>query len=237
MIEIFRWIRSHERDESGPVTVLIGGWAVYSYNPWYGSVDIDLVTNSRSRQDLMWYLRNERGFLPQRDRMAPTTVVKIVPKGKILIDFGSREETYMFEGRHEECPFSLLDGHTKVREISTGFPVIVPDQALLIIFKLKAVWDRSSRIKNRISIDKEWDSSKLRKDRADILALIDPEIRGREIDIRYLGEKLQEYPFLVELLREIPEDIDAINMYRRMSQENVRACIENLLLLALEDRR
>jgi hypothetical protein len=35
LIEIFRWIRAHERDESGPVTVLIGGWAVYSYNPPY----------------------------------------------------------------------------------------------------------------------------------------------------------------------------------------------------------
>ena len=234
LIEIFRWIRAHEIDESGPVTVLIGGWAVYSYNPWYGSVDIDLVTNSRSRQDLMWYLRNKRGFVPQRDKMAPTTVAKIVPEGKILIDFGSREDTYMFEGRPEVCPFSLLDGHTQVREISNGFPVVVPEQALLIIFKLKAVWDRSFRIQNRTSSDEEWDSSKLRKDRADILALIDPEILGREIDIQYLGKKLQEYPFLVEMLRKIPEDIDAINMYRRMPREIVRNCIENLLLLALD---
>ena len=105
---------------------------------------------------------------------------------------------------------------------------------MLIIFKLKAVWDRSFRIQNRTSCDEEWDSSKLRKDRADILALIDPEILGREIDIQYLGKKLQEYPFLVEMLRKIPEDIDAINMYRRMPREIVRNCIENLLLLALD---
>ena len=85
LMEIFRWIRAHEKDESGPVTVLIGGWAVYSYNPWYGSVDIDLVTNSRSRQNLMWYLRNERGFVFQRDVMVPTTVAKNVPEGKIII--------------------------------------------------------------------------------------------------------------------------------------------------------
>jgi len=36
-------------DERYPLTVLIGGWAVYCYNPWYGSVDIDLVTNSRAQ--------------------------------------------------------------------------------------------------------------------------------------------------------------------------------------------
>ena len=236
LMEIFRWIRAHEKDESGPVTVLIGGWAVYSYNPWYGSVDIDLVTNSRSRQNLMWYLRNERGFVFQRDDMVPTTVAKNVPEGKIIIDFGSREDICRFEGRDEECPFSLLDGRTQVREIVTGFPVIVPEQTLLIIFKLKAVWDRSFRIQNGRSSDEEWETGKLKKDRADILALIDPENRDTEIDIQYLGERLQEHPFLVQMLREIPEDMDAINMYRRMGQEDVRARIEKLHLLALEDR-
>ena len=107
---------------------------------------------------------------------------------------------------------------------------------MLVIFKLKAAWDRSFRIQNGRSSDEEWETGKLKKDRADILALIDPENRDTEIDIQYLGERLQEHPFLVQMLREIPEDMDAINMYRRMGQEDVRARIENLLLLALEDR-
>ena len=89
----------------------------------------------------------------------------------------------------------------------------MPEQTLLIIFKLKAVWDRSFRIQNGTSDDEEWERGKLRKDRADILALIDPEIRGTEIDVQYLGEMLHKYPFLVEMLMEIPDDIDAINMY------------------------
>jgi len=233
LIEIFHWVNKRENDGNSPITVLIGGWAVYSYNQWYGSIDIDIVTNSRTRQDLMWHLRNERGFVPQREDMTPMTVVKNVPEGKILIDFGSREDIYRFEGRTEECPFSLLDGHTEMRDIGAGFPVIVPEQTLLIIFKLKAMWDRSFRIQNRTSNDEEWEKGKLRKDSADILALIDPEIRGTEIDIQYLGKMLHEYPFLVEMLRQIPDDVDAINMYRRMSQEDARAAIENLLLLAL----
>lgn len=237
LIEIFHWIRAREKDERNPITVLVGGWAVYSYNRWYGSVDIDLVTNSKTRQRLMKYLRDKRGFVPQRDELVPTTVVKNIPEGKILIDFGSREDIYRFEGRGEECPFSLLDGRTVVREIDAGFPVTVPERTLLLIFKLKAAWDRSFRIQNGTFSDEEWEGAKMRKDRADILALIDPDAGGIEIDIQYLGERLHEYPFLIEVLREIPDDIDAINMYRRMSQEKAQDSIERLLLLALEERK
>ena len=102
-----------------------------------------------------------------------------------------------------------------------------------MIFKLKAAWDRSFRLQKRTSIDGEWERSKLHKDRADILALIDTDVRGTEIDIQYLGKKLQEYTFLVEMLREIPDDIDAINMYRKVNQKGARDFIERLLLLAL----
>ncbi len=237
LIEIFRWVHSREKDERHPITVLVGGWAVYSYNPWYGSVDIDLVTNSKTRQHMMKYLRDGRGFVHQPEEMAPTTVMKDIREGKILIDFGSREDTCRFEGRIEECPFSFLDGRTERREIGAGFPVIVPERTLLMIFKLKAAWDRSFRIREGKSSDEEWEKGKLRKDRADVLALIDPATGGTEIDIRFLGERLLEYPFLAEILREIPDDLDAINMYRRMNQDEARAAIERLLLLALEMRK
>ncbi len=235
LIEIFRWLHAREIDDRNPVTVLIGGWAVYSYNQWYGSVDIDLVTNNKTRQRLMKYLRDKRRFFPQRDDLAPATVVKNIPEGKILIDFGSREDICRFEGRTEEYQFSLLDGRNVEREIYTGFPVIVPERTLLLIFKLKAAWDRSFRIQKGTSSEEEWEKAKLRKDRADILALIDPDAGGTEIDIQYLGEGLRKYPFLVEALRKIPNDIDAINMYRRMTQEVVRDSIERLVLLALEE--
>jgi hypothetical protein len=67
LVEIFRWIEEHEKDGEDPVSVLIGGWAVYVYNPWYGSVDIDIVTNSRTKQSLMKYLREKRGYIPKRE--------------------------------------------------------------------------------------------------------------------------------------------------------------------------
>jgi len=230
LIEIFRWLQFQGDIESNPTTILIGGWAVYSYNKWHGSVDIDLVTNNKTRQKLMWYLRNKRKFVHQRDSLAPTTVAKIIPNGKILIDFGSREDICKFEGRDEQCPFSLLDDRIEARDIGAGFPVIVPEQTLLLIFKLKAAWDRSFRIQKGLSSNEELEKSKLRKDRADILALIDPDVVGTEIDIQYLGERLREFSFLVELLKEIPDYLDSINMYRRMNQNEARDFIEKLLL-------
>lgn len=239
LIEIFRWLRNRGEEESHPTTVLIGGWAVYTYNQWYGSIDIDLVTNGRTRQDMMGYLKYNRGFIPLRDpTMASTTVMKEIQErgiriGDILIDFMYREEICRFEGREEQCPFSLLDGRTEAREIGRGFSVIVPEQTLLLIFKLKAAWDRLFRLQNGRSSNVEWEKAKLSKDRADILSLIDPNVRGTEIDIQYLGERLHEYRFLEETLRKISDDIEAIRFYSRMNQENVRYSIERLLQLAL----
>ena len=37
----------------------------------------------------------------------------------------------------------------------------------------------------------------------------------------------------MEMLREISDDIDAINMHRRMDQDEARDSIERLLILAL----
>ena len=39
---------SNDNDEKD--LVLVGGWAVYTYNRWYGSVDIDIVTNRKTRK-------------------------------------------------------------------------------------------------------------------------------------------------------------------------------------------
>jgi hypothetical protein len=229
--EIFRWVRDRGEDVENPVTVLIGGWAVHSYNPWYGSIDIDLVTNHRTRQRLMKYLREVRHFSPKKHPMIRNTVVKHTPDGEIVIDFGSRDDVCRFEGRNEECPFSLLTGQTDLRELGEGISVAVPTRTLLLLFKLKAVWDRSYRIKSHRSDDEEWEQGKVRKDRADILALLDPDTGGMEIDIRYLGEKLGEYPFLKDIIREIPRDTDAVALYRRMTQQQVQDIIDRLLLL------
>jgi len=232
LIDIFRWVGARERKETRPITVLVGGWATYCYNKWYGSQDIDLITNSKTRQSLMHYLKTKRDFMILKRPMTRTSVEKKCVGGKIQIDFGSREDLNSFEGLDEQLPYSVLDGRTESRDIQSGCSMIVPERTLLLIFKLKAAWDRAYRLNNKTSKDVEWDRSKLRKDHADILALLDPEAGGEELDIQYLGEKLNEYSFLVGTLRVIANDRDAVNSYRRMNQEKARENIETLILLA-----
>jgi hypothetical protein len=36
---IFAWITEREGHLDRPITILVGGWAVYSYNGYWGSVD------------------------------------------------------------------------------------------------------------------------------------------------------------------------------------------------------
>lgn len=231
LAEIYHWVHDRENQED-PVTVLIGGWAVYCYNPWYGSIDIDLVTNAGTRQHLMRHLETTRGFIKRRNPPFRNSIVKVIPPdGEIIIDFIPKNERNCFEGRDETCPMSLLKGRTIVKEVSPGFAVTVPERSLLLLLKLKAAWDRAYRIQEHTSHNEDWEEGKLRKDRADILSLIDPANGGMELDVMFLGEMMHRYPFLRKILAVIPDDRDALQMYGRMDRDVVQGAIENVLRL------
>ena len=228
---ILDWVRKRGETAENPVTVLVGGWAVYAYNPWLGSIDIDLVTNRTTKDGLMRDLiASERGYDHYRIP-GVHTVFKPTDYGQsIIIDFGNRDERYEFEGRDEELNFDSLNGQTTIKEIR-GLPIPVPARSLLLLFKLKASWDRAYRIEGETSDDMFREQGKLVKDYADIIALIDPAHGGRDIDTGFLGEKLVDFYFLKECLRRIPENRDAVGMYNGMSQEAVRDNIMRLLSL------
>ncbi len=92
-------------------------------------------------------------------------------------------------------------------------------------------WDRAYRIENEISDDIYREQGKLIKDYADIIALIDPAHGGRELETNFLGEKFEDFYFLKDCLRIIPENRDAVVMYDGMNQEAVRENIVRLLSL------
>lgn len=228
---ILNWIRQREESADEPITVLIGGWAVHVYNPWYGSIDVDLVTNNKTKERLKHILIHERGF--ERYRVGGgNSVCKPTKYGQdIIIDFGNRNEHYKFEGRDEELNFDILDGNTVVRAIQGNVKTEIPKRSLLLLFKMKASWDRSYRINNQASCDLGYDRSKLVKDHADIIALLDPKKGGREIDISFLGKYLEKYPFLIDSLKSIPVNNEAIEMYGAIDKERVKDVISRLLLL------
>jgi len=229
LAEIFHWVRERESPED-PITVLIGGWAVYCYSPWYGSIDIDLVTNAGTRQHLMRHLETTRGFIKRRNPPFRNSVVKIIPPGgEIIIDFIPKNHSNCFEGREDNCPLNLLNGRIVLKEISPGIFVTIPERSLLLLMKLKAAWDRAYRIQEHTSHDEDWEKGKLRKDRADILSLIDPRNSGTDLDFMFLGDMMHRYEFLIEILTIIPEDRDALQMYGGMDRDTAQRAIDDVL--------
>lgn len=227
---ILQCVKRRGEMSENPKTILIGGWAVDAYNPWYGSIDIDLITNSEMKSDLKYYLKRLRNYGSYELQGGFRTISKITEHGEIIIDF-VRREGYTFVGRNEKLDFKIPKEQTVIKDIRGRIPAVVPTRSMLMLFKLKATWDRTYRIEHETSYDIEWERAKLIKDYADIIALIDPAHGGRDLEIEFLGEKLVEFYFLKECLRRIPENRDAVVMYNRMNQEAVRDNITTLLSL------
>lgn len=205
MRAIFSWAR--DRQER---TILIGGWAVYLYNPYYGSIDIDLITSSRTRQRLSTYLRKERGFmLDRRADIDDRVLCKVIDGKRIDVDFGTLVTEDRFEGRDESISMSMLDGRTNIKEIESA-EVVIPEISLLLIFKCKAAWDRSTRLANGSLRDPLWERSKFIKDLSDIIALIDT---NETMDIGYLGRFFEQYSFLGSTFSQITDNPECIEKY------------------------
>jgi len=221
---IAEWIHARGEDPDNPEVILIGGWAVDAYNPYLGSVDIDLVTTGRIRRTLMHYLRSDHDFMPERQMNVAKSVAKMTPAGKIILDFATREAQQPFEGKPEVLfTFEILSGNTSRRLIRGGV------EMSLVILKMKAVWDRSYRLEHGLSHDEVWEEGKLVKDYADILALIDPVHGGHELDIECLGEHLNRYDFLRGCIEHLPRVNAAHERYARMDRADVRRVCEDLL--------
>lgn len=221
---IGRFIEPREKGRTIPAAILVGGWAVDSYNPWYGSVDIDIIANHDTRHALQQYLVDERGFVRERAVEDYKRVVKWVERDRIIIDFGSRERPDRFEGTSSELDHSFLDDRCVKRYFGTA-SINVPERTALLLMKMKAAWDRNRRLIDGTSPDREWERTKLTKDRGDILALLDPAHGGREVRLDQLAMHFGTFPFLREVLTTIVRDRDAIVFYGRISVDDVNELI------------
>lgn len=112
-----------------------------------------------------------------------------------------------------------------------GFHVTIPSPSLLLLYKAKAVWDRTHRLANGTSQDAEYDAEKLVKDKADILAILHAAPRHGGWAVSFLGEQLQRLPFLVDLIGAIPADPEAVTRYGAWSQDEATRAVQDLLAL------
>ena len=229
--KIGEWNDRHDNGSSVPSLVLIGGWAVDAYNPYLGSVDIDLVSNSHTSHSLMHHLHQFEGY--EYDVLYPfgKTVLKTTPHGTIILDFISMSKSYPFEG-HPEIPFSfeILSGNTVRMRVRGGTEIAVPNRSILILLKLKAAWDRSYRIEHgNPFITEDHERLKWIKDCADLLALIDPDSGGREIDLEIFGREISRFKFLKDVIIQIPAIDPARERYGRMDHQAIQTVCDNLI--------
>jgi hypothetical protein len=125
----------------------------------------------------------------------------------------------------------IIEKNIEIRKIRGSTEMAVPNRATLLALKLKAIWDRQYRIEHDLCDDLLWETGKVVKDRADVLALLDPGHGGRDLNIYVLGKLLRNYPFLERSLISVYETNEGIKKYSRISQSFARDIIEQLLSL------
>jgi len=199
LVRIFRHILSEEGSLRNPKSILIGGWAVYSYNRYHGSVDIDVLAPKRVQDDLIRHLKRFGYEYRKLEDDGDRHLFKIFVPGRVIVDFINPNVKYHFHGRPDALKLSFLYERFQLAQMES-ISVPVPERTALLITKIKAAWDRKARLDSYKSPDPEFERGKIIKDYSDILALIDREKGGNELDLEYLSSMLERHPFLWSVL-------------------------------------
>ncbi len=221
--------------------VIIGGWAVYFYNPYFGSVDIDVVGPSHKGafdEIIEGYERSHGYEILQQDLLATQITASKPIRSKTGKKIGNMEidacsydragASSFHEDDSKSLPYSLCERDDCKREVKLAKECFcyVPSKMLLILFKVKARRDRSYDIKTKGATmspsNLAWLRGKAAKDGADILAILDPEDRGGilrdKMDYAQMKELASETGILeiaTATLKEVLGDKSSQSLYGR----------------------
>jgi len=216
---IAEWYSGHFSRDAEPIKfLLVGGWAVWCYNSYYPSIDIDILSTNETRNSLFSYLHKTRAFdrrmSAQRNRME--FMIPFDDK-EIIIDYEKPDAPGKINGKTCSLPWTFAWKNFKVHDIGKGY-LPIPERGILLLHKLKAIIDRTWNVEHDDE-RKTWLIGKTAKDRADVLALLDPEKGGQEIDIGLMGRIIKGLPCLLEELKAIPEHSESYVRYKCERQE------------------
>ena len=170
---IFDWSIANSNYRPGDI-ILIGGWAVHSFNPWKYSLDIDFIATGRFKEALKRHLYSTRDYRKERDSSGNTLYLKSLDSGEIYLDFLPKKD--QFHGTGKSLNLVEIEYETAPRNISYSFEhefqVIVPEISMLLLLKLKAAWDRHYDLSLDTTLDKDHLNGKFTKDCGDIIALL-----------------------------------------------------------------
>ena len=162
---IFNWSVSSKYYSLGDI-ILIGGWAVHSFNPWKYSLDIDFIVSGRFKKSLQSHLYSSRKYSKERNSSGNTLFLKSLDSGNIYLNYLPKED--QFHGTGKTLNLLKIDYETTTKNISYSFrpefQVIVPDISMLFLLKLKAAWDRHYDLSNEIVQGKDHLNDKFTKD-------------------------------------------------------------------------
>lgn len=168
---------------------------MFFYNPYFGSVDIDVVGPSFNGEfdEIIEGYERTHGYEITKQDILGTQIVASKPIrsagvkiGDMEIDACSYEQPGVgefHEGNSKTLPYALCENDGCKREITIAKDCVcyVPSKPLLTLFKVKARRDRSYDIATKGSTMNptrlEWLRSKVAKDSSDIIALLDPTSR------------------------------------------------------------
>ena len=224
---IFSWSAKNEEFRQGDL-VLIGGWAVHSYNPWKYSLDIDFLSTNRFKDLLKEHLYTTMGYEKEKDSFGNTVLLKNAPPGEIYLDFLPKQD--MFHNTQVYLDIGKLSYQTTSRKIQFSsfkeYNVIIPEISMLLLLKVKAAWDRYNDIQNVDSANIERLTEKFSKDCGDIIALMDCD-DFRFARFEWLSPILKGYHFLKEFIEE--GNIEQNSPYSRLSISASKTVIKNFL--------
>jgi hypothetical protein len=237
----------------GPVPIIIGGWAVYSYNSYLGSVDIDLVGPSMGGL----FDATLEGFERERGYQAVTSgpVYLGTSFRKPIYDSEEKVMGYMeidactyendlksfHEDKDKELPYSLCKRPGLLTDVSLGenCEAKIPVKSLLFLYKLKALRDRQFDVEEGLGVlgaeKLAWLRGKIIKDGSDLISLLDPDpetsIVTKELDPVILKELIKEFDlhFCKKSIENLPDMESSCSQYRNIMPETVRVWVSNLL--------
>ena len=226
---IFGWSLANSNYRSGDI-ILIGGWAVHSFNPWKYSLDIDLITTDRFKDSLKKHLYSTMNYNRERDSAGNTLYLKSLDSGEIYLDFLPKKD--QFHGTDKILNLMEIEYETVTKNISysfeSGFQVIVPEISMLLLLKLKAAWDRHIDLSTGASQDQARLNEKFTKDCGDIIALLQSEMfQFARFD--WLSSIIARFDFLRDFLEQ--EIIENNSIFDRVSRKDGKALIKKLVSL------
>jgi len=236
------------------IPTLIGGWAVFVYNSYFGSVDIDFVGPSMNGRFLDTIVRYERTHGYEEVRSAGLGIEvayrKTIDKqnrvfGYVEVDVCTFEADSgsFHEDSNKKLPYALCGNPEFLEKVtfdeSGRLAVYVPKKSLLLLYKLKAFRDRTFDLKTRgpvMNIERrEWLQTKVEKDGADLIALLNPEpercVVKEKLDFGLLKQLLekQKLHFALETIKKLPKKKKSVERHPGVEQKTVEKWVKTFL--------